>query len=119
MQQPEQETLASEPLCVQVAPEVDQWVRSLDNPTVWLRCVITEAVQRQWMTQPNAMASSSEASASESAVAPNASDDPMFQKVLDDRGDLADYRYVVYMGWFDLLPPEHQKRAEKLGALDS
>lgn len=43
------EPLASQPLCVKVSKEVDAAVRSLNNPSEWLRRVIIEAAQRELM----------------------------------------------------------------------
>jgi len=37
--------LAKKPLCVKVEVEIDEFVRSLSNPSGWLRDVITKAVK--------------------------------------------------------------------------
>lgn len=44
------EPLASQPLCVKVPKEVDAAVRSLSDTSAWLRRVITEAAQRELMS---------------------------------------------------------------------
>jgi hypothetical protein len=41
------EPLAAKPLCVKVSKTVDAAVRSLDNPSAWLREVITQAAIEQ------------------------------------------------------------------------
>jgi hypothetical protein len=41
------EPLAAKPLCVKVAKPVDEAVRSLDNPSAWLREIITQAAIEQ------------------------------------------------------------------------
>jgi predicted ribosome quality control (RQC) complex YloA/Tae2 family protein len=37
--------LAKKPLCVKVEVEIDEFVRSLSNPSGWLRYIITKAVK--------------------------------------------------------------------------
>jgi hypothetical protein len=39
--------LAEKPLSARVEPEIDQAVRSLANPSAWMRRVITEAARRE------------------------------------------------------------------------
>jgi hypothetical protein len=49
---PDGETaLAKQPLCVKVDKEIDAKVRSLPDKSTWLRRVITEAVQRELMSE--------------------------------------------------------------------
>jgi hypothetical protein len=48
------ESLASQPLCVRVPQEVDAAVRSLPDTSAWLRRVITEAAQRELMSNQEA-----------------------------------------------------------------
>lgn len=45
------EALASQPLCVKVEKAIDARVRALPNKSAWLRRVITEAVQRELMSE--------------------------------------------------------------------
>jgi hypothetical protein len=40
---PEGSKLASKPLSVKVEADIDTWIRSLPQPSVWLRRVITDA----------------------------------------------------------------------------
>lgn len=44
-------SLASKPLCVKVAPDIDELVRSLPNTSAWLRRVVTEAALKE-LLQP-------------------------------------------------------------------
>lgn len=46
------EPLSKKPLCVKVEQSIDDAVRSLPNPSDWLRRVITEAVKKE-LQHPN------------------------------------------------------------------
>ena len=45
-----EQSLSRLPLCVKVDKDIDEKVRMLPNKSIWLRRVITEAVQRELMS---------------------------------------------------------------------